>query len=87
MVIATAGRVSVVVWLSCTGAARSSQRNLVCGWPGDRWIGAGIQRGGWQRSWGTFFAQQRLADQFQRLEAHGVHFSQSERLLERLPVA
>ena len=55
------------------------------GWHGDRWIGAGIQRGGWQRSWGTFFAQQRLADQFQRLEAHGVHFSQSERLLERLP--
>ena len=55
------------------------------GWQGDRWIGAGIQLGGWQRSWGTFFAQQRLADQFQRLAAQGVRCPQSERLLELLP--
>ena len=55
------------------------------GWHDDRWIGAGIQRGGWQRSWGAFFCQQRLADQFQRLEAQGLRWPQSERLLELLP--
>ena len=55
------------------------------GWQDDRWIGAGIQRGGWQRSWGAFFCQQRLADQFQRLEAQGLRWPQSERLLELLP--
>ena len=55
------------------------------GWQGDRWIGAGIQRGGWQISWGAFFCQQRLADQFQRLEAQGVVWPQSEQLLDRLP--
>ena len=55
------------------------------GWHDDRWIGAGIQRGGWQRSWGAFFCQQRLADQFQRLEAQGLRCPQSERLLELLP--
>ena len=55
------------------------------GWHDDRWIGAGIQRGGWQRSWGAFFCQQRLADQFPRLEAQGLRWPQSERLLELLP--
>lgn len=54
------------------------------GWQGDRWIGAGIQLGGWQSSWGAFFCQQRLADQFQRLEDQGVAWPQSKRLLERL---
>ena len=55
------------------------------GWQDDRWIGAGIQRGGWQRSWGAFFCRRRLADQFQRLEAQGLRWPQSERLLELLP--
>ena len=54
------------------------------GWHGDRWIGAGIQRGGWQTSWGAFFCQQRLADQFQRLEAQGLQWPQQDTLLEGL---
>ena len=54
------------------------------GWEGDRWIGAGIQRGGWERSWGRFFCRQRLGDQFSCLARKGLQWQGSKELLERL---
>ena len=54
------------------------------GWQGDRWIGAGIQRGGWQRSWGAFFVSSVWPINSSGLRPKAC-FPQSERLLERLP--
>jgi len=42
------------------------------GWPRDNVIGSGPQPNGWHESWGTFFAERRLAPQLERLERrHG----------------
>ena len=54
------------------------------GWEGDRWIGAGVQRGGWTTQWGRFFCRSRLADQFARLARAGQRWDGIEALLERL---
>ena len=56
----------------------------VFGWAGDRWIGAGIQRGGWDGSWGRFFCRQRLGDQFTTLARQGLQWQESTELMERL---
>lgn len=56
------------------------------GWEGDRWIGAGVQRGGWDTRWGRFFCRKRLADQFTRLARAGQRWDGIDVLLERLEV-
>ncbi|MEB3331303.1 MAG: fructosamine kinase family protein [Synechococcaceae cyanobacterium] len=55
------------------------------GWWRDNVIGSGHQANGWSDDWPRFFAERRLAPQFERLERSGGALAGSEAVLEGLP--
>jgi fructosamine-3-kinase len=55
------------------------------GWHCDNFIGTNIQRNGWSRDWGQFFAQQRLGVQLGLAAAAGRRLRGHQDLLDRTP--
>lgn len=55
------------------------------GWERDNFIGTSPQINGWQKSWGSFFAECRLGPQLQWLQEKGSPMEAAAPLLERLP--
>ncbi|MFM7267065.1 MAG: fructosamine kinase family protein [Cyanobium sp.] len=66
-------------------ACAASDRPAAFGWVRDNWIGSGPQANGWERSWGQFFCEQRIAPQARLLEARRRSLPCIELLLEDLP--
>jgi fructosamine-3-kinase len=67
--------------IRCTEADRPGS----FGWPRDNMIGDGPQPNGWHQSWGTFFAERRLAPQLARLERRHGPLRGAEALLQSVP--
>jgi fructosamine-3-kinase len=77
-------------WDLGAGLARLHRRSLEqadgrFGWHRDNVIGAGPQPNGWQRSWGAFFAEQRLGAQLAWAARSGRRLEGAEALLAQVP--
>lgn len=85
------GAIGARAWSSLGAAlARLHRRSLTqgptgFGWGTDNFIGSGVQCNGWADSWGTFFAERRLAPQLAWAAANGLKLVGAAELLEQVP--
>jgi len=64
--------------LLCTISTKNNQ----FGWTHDNFIGYSIQKNTWQESWSTFFTEQRIAWQLQKLHEKSIHLGNIDHIVD-----